>query len=942
MKFIGFLLGAIAGALVGGFPWAFFLSIIGAIAGAALSGRDAGSAANDDAAHTDRLVRLEVELALLQEEVAALRMAVNGRPPVADGAAPVVPDLAPAVAPVAEAAPATDAVLNEAPVTEIPPPVGGLLEPAVDVIEDCVVAPPAAAPEMPTLWARILEGNPLAKIGVVLLFFGVASGLRLAVEHGWLPVPVRLALATLTGLGLIAFGLRRVAVADPQTPARRHFGLAIQGGGFALLYLVVYFMLARYALLSQVPAFGLFAALGVACVVLAARQDGPMLAVFGLAGAFLAPLLAGGEARTPVPLFTYLALINVFILAVDWFRAWRVLNLAGFLFTLAVGGLWATGRYQPEHYLAVQGFLILFVLVYSVMPVATLLWRAPGSEAWREGILTFGVPLSGIALQSRLVDNLNYAQAWSAAIAGAYYLALWGLLFRRPDLEMKFFERAHLGIAIALFTLAIPLAFDAQVTSAFWAAEGCAVLWFGAARGRRLAQGVGLLMQLAAGISFLSGVGAMARSRPVLNDVVIGGVILAVAGLLCARLLQRQAGRLAAADGAGRGAISLAAIPAELPALWGGLWWFVTGLGEIDRQASGVAEVAWGLGFVAASVGALDALGVRWRWPALRHATLLLPFALVIGALQTIDRAGHPLAGAVAVLLPLALAVHYLLLRRHEQARAAGALPAVFFAEFRHLVAFWLVVGVLGWEVAWLAERAAPTTPLWPWLAWGLAGAGALAASGAARRRPRWPWSALPGLYRTIGEPPVAIALVLWFLYSPIVYSGGGTGLPYLPILNPLDLVAATVLVVLWRLAADFGDRRLPLVVGVLGYYWVTSLAGRIAHHWGGVPWNAHALWQSSLAQALVTVLWTLTAIAAMIVAARRGARSVWMAGMALLGVVGLKLLLIDLADAGSITWTASLIGVALLLLAAAYFAPAPPKAPAREGVGNEGTATTG
>jgi uncharacterized membrane protein len=127
--------------------------------------------------------------------------------------------------------------------------------------------------------------------------------------------------------------------------------------------------------------------------------------------------------------------------------------------------------------------------------------------------------------------------------------------------------------------------------------------------------------------------------------------------------------------------------------------------------------------------------------------------------------------------------------------------------------------------------------------------------------------------------------------------------------------------------------------VAALAYYWVTTLAGRIAHHWGGVPWNAHALWHSALAQALVTVLWTLTAIAAMIVAARRNTRPVWMAGMALLGVVGLKLLFVDLSDAGSITWTATLIGVALLLLAAAYFAPSPPKAVARDSLGQEGAA---
>jgi uncharacterized membrane protein len=59
------------------------------------------------------------------------------------------------------------------------------------------------------------------------------------------------------------------------------------------------------------------------------------------------------------------------------------------------------------------------------------------------------------------------------------------------------------------------------------------------------------------------------------------------------------------------------------------------------------------------------------------------------------------------------------------------------------------------------------------------------------------------------------------------------------------------------------------------------------------------------------------------------------MGGMGLLGVGGAKLLLVDLANSGTITWTASLIGVALLLLAAGYFAPAPPARPA-EGSGSQ------
>ena len=124
----------------------------------------------------------------------------------------------------------------------------------------------------------------------------------------------------------------------------------MQGGGFAILYLIVYFMLARYAMIGDTAAFAVFAALGVACVVLAARQDGELLAVFGIAGAFLAPVLAASGSGEPLRLFSYFALSNAFVLACGWFRSLRALNVAGFILTLIVGMSWAIDQYRPLHY----------------------------------------------------------------------------------------------------------------------------------------------------------------------------------------------------------------------------------------------------------------------------------------------------------------------------------------------------------------------------------------------------------------------------------------------------------------------------------------------------------------------------------------------------------------------------------------------------------------
>ncbi|MDH4215876.1 MAG: DUF2339 domain-containing protein, partial [Gallionella sp.] len=137
------------------------------------------------------------------------------------------------------------------------------------------------------LWQKLFGGNILAKVGVVLLFFGVASGLKLAADYGMFPVSVRLLLAAVASVAMIMFGWTRAT-----GEKHRMFGFALQGGGFAMLYLIVYFMLTRYQMIAPQLAFVLFALLGVSCLLIAAKLDSVTLAVLGISGAFLSPVLA--------------------------------------------------------------------------------------------------------------------------------------------------------------------------------------------------------------------------------------------------------------------------------------------------------------------------------------------------------------------------------------------------------------------------------------------------------------------------------------------------------------------------------------------------------------------------------------------------------------------------------------------------------------------------
>ena len=63
-----------------------------------------------------------------------------------------------------------------------------------------------------------------------------------------------------------------------------------------------------------------------------------------------------------------------------------------------------------------------------------------------------------------------------------------------------------------------------------------------------------------------------------------------------------------------------------------------------------------------------------------------------------------------------------------------------------------------------------------------------------------------------------------------------------------------------------------------------------------------------------------------MVLAHRRVQRPLWLVGAGLLGVVVVKLLLIDLSNAGGAERIIAFIAVGVLMLVVGYFAPLPPK----------------
>jgi uncharacterized membrane protein len=767
------------------------------------------------------------------------------------------------------------------------------------------------------------DGNVVVRVGLIVLFFGVGFLIKYASERNFFPIELRLTAIGLAAIAMLVFGWR-------LREKRRTYALLIEGGAIGVMYLTVFAAAKYYLLLPPGLALGVMLALVGLSAALAVLQDAKSLAVFGATGGFLAPVLVATGGGSHVMLFSYYALLNAGILGIAWFRAWRQLNVLGFAFTFVIGALWGQRYYQPDYFASVEPFLILFFLMYVAIAILFATRQPPQLKGYVDGSLVFGVPIVGFALQVALVHDSRHEMALSALALGLFYALLAGSLWKRSAEGLRLLVEAFLALAVVFGTVAIPLALDGRWTAAAWAAEGAALVWVGVRQQRLLARLFGLLMQVLAGLSFLNALGWATQGQwAVFNGLFLGCVLISLAGLFSAYYLQRRAAELRVYERA-----------LVLPVfLWGVAWWLGAGMREIDHFVLSSYRLHALLLFLTLSGWVMNGLGPRLAWPLLRTPAIgLLPSAAVLLLVEWLDRHhGHPFGDAGYLAWSVWLAVQYRLLRTGE----AWWIGTIYRAS--HVVAFWMLTILAAWEVQWLVNEAIAGSATWGFIAWSVLPA-AIALFVIDRRGLfEWPLGQLRDLYVGSGLLPVMLFLWSWLAIASLTHAGDASPLPYVPLLNPLDLAEAfaVLAMVRWSLAVRAIERS-PLAswppatpfyaIGLAGFLWFNGMLARTVYHWGGVAYTPEAMFASLVFQAATSIAWTVLALGAMVAANRFGKRPLWFAGAGLIAVVVAKLFLVDLSNTGTMARIVSFLAVGGLLLVVGYFSPLPPRGEKREG----------
>ena len=771
----------------------------------------------------------------------------------------------------------------------------------------------------------VLGGNLIARIGVGILFVGLSFLIKLAIENSLFPIELRLASAGLVGVGMIAGGWR-IAQSRPG------YGVSLQGGGIAILFLTVFASFRLYSLIPSQPAFFLLVAITLFGSFVAIRQNAQSLAVLSFLGGFLAPIITSTGSGNHVALFTYYAVLNAGILFMSWNKPWRLLHLTGFLFTFGVAALWGADAYRPELFATTEPFLIIFFLIFVAIGLIYTIRHEATTNRYLDSSLIFGLPVVVFTLQAVLAEPYEFGLAWSSLVLGAFYSVLAWILYRRNPGQLRLMVESFSGIGLALISMTIPFALNATWTGTGWALEGAALIWLGIQQKRILLRAGGVLLIVAAAVSFVMGLEDTSYTirnayRFLANPAYMGFLALSLANLFGAYQIQKHRDELRFSGEYYAGVFLLIA---------GVAWWLIGGLVEIEREFSSRYSANIMIVFVSLSAAGFALVGRRLAWPSFMRGALYLPFVLylliVVSGLQN----NHLFEdyGWIAWGIAIPALVFVLKLLEENMSKRLAAIA--------HVASVWLLTIVLLSEIYHIFDRWTPAGSVWPIIGYFLAPVIMLLLIVYGSNRSLWPVSTHQTAYLKFASIPLLAGLWLGSMYTSFNIAGDPTPLPYVPLLNPLDVLVGFLVMagVYWyqstsRRDPDFfgetGRQFLSWSLILTAFIWLNATIGRTVHHWIGVPYS-ESLLNVSAFQTALSVCWTLLAVTVMAFAARRNARTPWLAAAALLALVVIKLFVVDLSSLTTLHRVISFIAVGLLLLLIGYVAPVPPRKPAVEG----------
>jgi uncharacterized membrane protein len=383
---------------------------------------------------------------------------------------------------------------------------------------------PKAMPKIPVApkpgrtneeWESLIGGKWLNRIGAFALIIAMGFFLKYAFDNNWITETMRVVIGAGFGVALIGGGWWF------DRKELRIFSQGLTGAGIATLYISVYASFNFYQLVPQIPAFALMSLVTAFTLFQAFKYDSIAVAILGWAGGFLTPImLSTGDVNT-VGLFTYIALLDVGLLAIIiWKDRWVVLEPLTLAGTYIMFTMWFEEFYAvPEAGIALI-FLTVFWLLFFIPELMRTYKGIETFNALRQIVSALNALLFFSFVLGIMEGDFEKYTALAAAGLALVYIGASGLAYMRSMGAKIPMVRSVITAAI-LMGIAVLVEFEDFSIVSMIAVEGAVLVFAGYKLRLAHIRYTGLSVLLIAFFAAFSVDGAMGEGYYELSDFLI-------------------------------------------------------------------------------------------------------------------------------------------------------------------------------------------------------------------------------------------------------------------------------------------------------------------------------------------------------------------------------------------------------------------------------------
>ncbi len=279
-------------------------------------------------------------------------------------------------------------------------------------------------------------------VGGIALLLGLGFLLRFAIENNLISPTLRVALGLVLGATLLGVGAW-------LEKSMRSFAHVLIGTGLGAWYLSLYAATMVYSLVPPAIGFILVCAVTMTGIALALRFNTQSLAVFAMIGGYLTPFLLDSRIDSPHAFFVYLLLLNGVMLAISWYKPWRILPGLSFVGTILAYGAWTLGNQSISWYIPFTYLGLLFAEFFA----RSLFRVSKGNLDPADYLLLCTNPIFFFAALSSWQPEQIETRVWAALLALLFAVIHFGIAAWKERI-------LFIGIGSSFLALAAPLYFE--------------------------------------------------------------------------------------------------------------------------------------------------------------------------------------------------------------------------------------------------------------------------------------------------------------------------------------------------------------------------------------------------------------------------------------------------------------------------------------------------